>query len=404
VTSPAATEPTEPSRASAPTEPSRAGAPTEPSRAHDDAVDPAVERARELAWTSYLRVAAIVGVVLIHVAGLSFVREGLEGTTARALGGALAYGSRWAVIVFVMVSGALLLTPPADPDPGRFFRRRLGKVGIPLVVWHAAYIPLSAARWDFTPRELLANLLEGRSYTALYFFWLIIGLYALTPLLWPLVSALTTRALGVAGAALAAVPALDVVLRGLVAVLRDEPRVLPEPTLVTQFVPYVGYFLLGCALRSVEWRGARLVALAALLAGLLAQMVWQALAVEAAGDAAESAATGVLSVLLPLSYQGAVVGLSAVAVFLLARGLVHPGSTWAAPSRAARTRRLGDLTFGVFAVHLLVFWAVAQVPGLDVEEGATTAPGVVLLSGMVVVVSFGVAWLLSRTPVLRRAV
>ncbi len=340
--------------------------------------------------------------MLIHVAGLSFVREELDGTAAWALGGALAYGSRWAVIVFVMVSGALLLTPPADPDPRRFFRRRLAKVGIPLLVWHAAYIPLSAARWDSTPRELLANFLEGRSYTALYFFWLILGLYAVTPLLWPLVSALTTRALGVAGAALAAVPALDVVLRGLVAVLREEPRVLPEPTLVTQFVPYVGYFLLGYALRGVVLRGARLAALAAVLAGLLAQMVWQALAVEAVD--AETGSTGLLPVLLPLNYQGAVVGLSAVAVFLFARGLVHPGSTWAGPARAARLRRLGDLTFGVFAVHLLVFWAIAQVPGLDVEEGATTAPGVVLLSAVVVVVSFGVAWLLSRTPVLRRVV
>ena len=55
--------------------------------------------------------------MLIHVAGLSWVGEELEGTAAWALGGALTYGSRWAVIVFVMASGALLLTPPADPDP-----------------------------------------------------------------------------------------------------------------------------------------------------------------------------------------------------------------------------------------------------------------------------------------------
>jgi surface polysaccharide O-acyltransferase-like enzyme len=367
-------------------------------------VQPALDRARALAWTSYLRVGAIVGVVLIHVAGLSFVREDLQGTLAWALGGALAYGSRWAVIVFVMVSGALLLTPPKDPDPGRFFRRRLGKVGIPLIVWHAVYIPLSAVRWDLTPGELLANVLEGRSYTALYFFWLILGLYAVTPLLWPAVASLRPRALAAAGAALAALPALDVVLRGLVALLRDEPRVLPEPTLVTQFVPYVGYFVLGYALRGVVLRGARLAALAAVLAGLLAQMVWQALAVEAVGDATESGSTGLLPVLVPLSYQGAVVGLSAVAVYLLARGVAHPGSRWAAPARAARVRRLGDLTFGVFAVHLLVFWLLAQLPGLDVEEGASSVPGVVLLSAVVVVVSFGVAWLLSRTPLLRRAV
>lgn len=373
---------------------------TEPA---SDPLDPA-SRVRDLAWTSYLRVAAIVGVVLIHVAGLSFVREELQGTPAWALGGALAYGSRWAVIVFVMVSGALLLTPPADPDPRRFFRRRLAKVGIPLVVWHAAYIPLSAVRGDFTPRELLANFLEGRSYTALYFFWLILGLYAVTPLLWPVVASLRPRGLALAGAALAALPALDVVLRGLVAVLRDEPRVLPEPTLATQFVPYVGFFLLGHALRGVVLRGARLAALAVAFVGLLVQMVWQALTVESAVDTGAGDAPALLPALLPLSYQGLVVGLSAVVVFLLAHGLVHPGSAWAEPGRATAARRLGDLTFGVFAVHLLVFWLLAQLPGLDVEDGATSAAGVLLLSAVVVAVSFAVAWLLSRTPVLRRAV
>jgi peptidoglycan/LPS O-acetylase OafA/YrhL len=113
---------------------------------------------------------------------------------------------------------------------------------------------------------------------------------------------------------------------------------------------------------------------------------------------------GFVNALLPLSYQGAVVGASAVAVFVVVRSVVHPASALAATIPAGRMRFLGDLTFGVFAVHLLVLWALTQAPGLDVEDGATTAPGVLLLSAVVLTVSFGVAWLLSRTPVLRRAV
>ena len=51
-----------------------------------------------------------------------------------------------------------------------------------------------------------------------------------------------------------------------------------------------------------------------------------------------------------------------------------------------------------------MFWLLAQLPFLDVEDGATSAGGVLVLSAVVVAASFGVAWLLSRTPVLRRAV
>lgn len=363
---------------------------------------PAVDRSRELAYTSYLRVLAIVGVVFIHIAGLSFVNKDLHGTPAWWLGAVMNYSSRWAVIVFVMVSGALLLRPPAVPDAGRFYRKRLAKLGIPLLVWHAVYITLQVVSWEHppAPRRLLANLLEGRSYTALYFFWLILGLYAVTPLLWPLVQAWSRCALAVAGAALAALPALDVVLQGLIALLREQPRVLSTPTLVTQFLPYVGFFLLGYALRDVAVRGARLVALVGGLLALLAQMVLQATLSKPLTADGE----GVVNALLPLNYQGTVVGLSAVAVFVVVKSLVHPGSRLARPSASRRARALGELTFGVFACHLLVFYVLARLPGVGLQKGATTAPGVLALNAAVVVVSFAFAWLLSRTPLLRRAV
>ena len=360
------------------------------------------DRSRELAYTSYLRVLAIVGVVFIHIAGLSFVRKDLHGSPAWWLGAVMNYGSRWAVLVFVMVSGALLLAPPTDQDAGRFYRKRLAKLGVPLLVWHAVYITLSVISWKPQPgpRRLVANLLQGQSYTALYFFWLILGLYAVTPLLWPLVSAWPRRGLAIAGAALAALPALDVVLRSIIAVLREEPRELPDPTLVTQFLPYVGFFLLGYALRDVVVRGVRLLALVGTLVALLVQMVLQATLappLSADGD-------GIVHALLPLNYQGTVVGLSAVAVFVVVRSLVHPGSRLASPSASRRARFLGELTFGVFACHLLVFYILARVPGVDMQKGATTVPGVLALNAAVVGASFAVAWLFSRTAVLRHAV
>lgn len=362
-----------------------------------------VDAEQELAFTSYLRVVAIVGVVLIHVAGLTFIRPELHGTPVWWLSAALTFGSRWAVIVFVMVSGALLLRPPAQPDPGRFYRRRLARLGVPLVVWHVVYIAISASRWEQAPRELLADFLRGESYTALYFFWLILGLYAVVPLLWPVVQAWSRRRLVVAGALLATVPAVDMVLRGVIALLDQEDRVLPYPTLVTQFVPYVGFFLLGWALRDVVLRGLRLAGATLLLAVCLVEMVLQA-TLAAPLQPTATPPHGVVNALLPLNYQGFVVGISALAVFVVVRSVVHPASAAAQPPAAVRARRLGELTFGVFASHLLVLHLIDRMPRVSAADGATGVVGLVLLVVAVLAGAFALTWVLARTPFLRRTV
>ena len=64
-----------------------------------------------LAWVSWLRVLAILAVVLIHVAGITAVAPDARSTTQGNLAIVLDFASRWSVPVFVMVSGALLLDP-----------------------------------------------------------------------------------------------------------------------------------------------------------------------------------------------------------------------------------------------------------------------------------------------------
>ena len=57
-----------------------------------------------------------------------------------------------------------------------------------------------------------------------------------------------------------------------------------------------------------------------------------------------------------------------------------------------------------FACHLLVLFVLAKILGFDVQRGAESVAGVLAINAAVVAVAFAVAWLLSRTPVLRRAV
>ncbi|MBD3783486.1 MAG: acyltransferase family protein [Micrococcales bacterium] len=386
-----------PQHAHSPAAPDTAHAVAE--RAAEVAVPPSSGR-RDLAYTSYLRVVAMVSVVLIHVAGLSYVADKDLASPPRAVAAVLTFGTKWAVPVFVMVSGVLLLRPPRERDPMTFYRRRLGKIGIPLVVWHVVYIGLFGLLVaDTAPGTLLARLLRGESFTALYFFWLILGLYLVTPLLWPLVEALSQRTLLVVAVLLTVLPAADLVLRQTISYLGTSISG-SDPTLVTQFLPYVGFYLLGYALRDVVLRGAARVVVLVLTLLLLAELVVQAAYLPGwhPGIATK------IGVLLPVSYQGPLLGLGAVGVFLVVHSFVAPGSRLATEPWSARARTLGDLTFGVFCCHLLLAYVLARATGHPTFYGEDTIAGILLQNAVVVVGAFLVTAVLVRIPVLRRAV
>ena len=358
-----------------------------------------VDLSRDLAYTSYLRVAAMVGVVVIHVAGLTYAGAP-EDSAAWLVAAFLISATKWCVPVFVLVSGALVLRPPQQPSPTTFYRRRLSRIGLPLLFWHVVYLVLSEVRAPtLTWQERATRLIAGNTYTALYFFWLILGLYLIAPFLWPVVQAYSRRVLVLAGLGLIAVPMADLILRKASGTLGD-PMPVFEPTIVTHFVPYIGFFLLGYALRDVVLRGARLH-----VTGLLALLAMIQMPLQLTRGEAIRAATGVDPELVsPLAYQGPILGLSALLLFLYVRGLVHPDSRLAAPPLAQWARTLGDLSFGVFACHLLVLYVLSRLLGLPDQTGETTVSGLLVQNGAVVVLSFVVSWLLSKTPLLRRTV
>lgn len=134
-----------------------------------------------------LRAIAALAVITIHV--LAPYRELVdqipfsEWLTAISINGA----SRWAVPVFIMISGALMLSDHRPFAARYYLERRLGKVLIPFVVWSLFYAMLSgwsaagfngAAAWQ----TLLASP-QHETYYHLGFFYYFIPLYFVIPFL-----------------------------------------------------------------------------------------------------------------------------------------------------------------------------------------------------------------------------
>jgi surface polysaccharide O-acyltransferase-like enzyme len=267
----------------------------------------------------------------------------------------------------------------------------------PVLFWHAVYLAVIVAQGE---RHLdiwtaLRLILTGKLWTALYFFWIVLGLALITPVFVPWITRSSRGAQLLAGGA----AALMTVATLVTVPLRDAPLAWIE-TPWTWWVPYLGFYLLGFALRDVvlsAW-GALLAAL--VTAGGTTLLIWQ--------WRRDSGVGGALERYLPAeSYYSPAVLVVTVCIFLLGRCLVRREGLLAALSRGAAARvgrRLGDATLGVFAAHLLVLELVLQLPHLGGPRGATSVGQLLARCAVVLVGAYVFSLVARRVPLLRRVV
>jgi surface polysaccharide O-acyltransferase-like enzyme len=229
-------------------------------------------------------------------------------------------------------------------------------------------------------------LIDAKTYTALYFLWLIAGLYVIAPVLATFLHAGgRRRALITAAIALGWTQIAYAISAFAGAIGAPRPITLGA---WTQWWPYVGYFVAGWALhRVVLGRRGMVVAALVAVAGI-AEVVWQ--------FGAEPGVR-ILDVFAPQTRLGPIVAATAIAVFLVAVGI---GARWApGPRTAAVLKRLSDATFGVFLVHLLLFVILQQtVPAVYAASSLWVLLGA--YAG-VLMASFAIAVGASRVPYLR---
>jgi surface polysaccharide O-acyltransferase-like enzyme len=291
----------------------------------------------------------------------------------------------------------LLLDPARFRGSRDFLRRRAWRLVPPVIFRHAVYLAVLLTQGD---RQLdvvttVRLILTGKLWTALYFFWIVLGLALITPVLVPWIARSSRRA-----QLLAAIAAALMTVSTLVTVpLRDAPLAWIE-TPWTWWVPYLGFYLLGFVLRDIvlsRWG----VLLAALLAVAFSTLlVWQWRRASGLGGALER--------YLPAeSYYSPAVLVVTVAIFLLARALVRRQGALAVLSRGATARigrKLGDATLGVFAAHLLILELVLRLPHIGGPRGAATVGQLLTRCAVVLFGAYVFSLAARRVPMLRHVV
>jgi len=151
-----------------------------------------------------------------------------------------------------MLSGAILLGPTRRESASQFYRRRIRRLAIPLLFWTFFY--LCARRYLkgqlTSTMEMVGTILNGRSAPHMWFVWAILGLYAFTPILRLLLTPLPEcQKLRIAVFMLAtgSIAALCWTVKG-----GQGWIIPPNPVFVIEWVPYLGYFVLGSCLRETR--------------------------------------------------------------------------------------------------------------------------------------------------------
>ncbi len=203
---------------------------------------------QRLVYLDWLRSLAIIGVVFIHTFD-PFVTQPW-GQVVSAWQIALAGLARFAVPLYVMISGALLL---GKREPiSAFYTKRVNRVVIPLLIWSGIFLLWYS--WSdpaFNWYEALFRLFVfGQPF---YLLFVLVGLYAITPFVRTYIHAASSSELLCA-------TALCLGLSSSVSLLQEwliAPRNILPLFSLNYFVFFIGYYLAGYVLHHEKVKSAQ---------------------------------------------------------------------------------------------------------------------------------------------------
>ncbi|HEY4198709.1 MAG TPA: acyltransferase family protein, partial [Mucilaginibacter sp.] len=141
-----------------------------------------------LEWINNLKVISLFAVIVLHTASpllMDFKKASFNDWLVGDFYNALV---RFAVPVFVMITGALLLH--REYEIGDFLKRRLSRVIWPFLFWSLVYIGYSWYNEDITfTNDVWGNIhivlhqLKNGAYYHLWYVYMLIGLYLFIPII-----------------------------------------------------------------------------------------------------------------------------------------------------------------------------------------------------------------------------
>lgn len=197
-----------------------------------------------------LRIIAALGVVFVHVSSPFVIKNMKQVNDLFWAGNLFDSIGRLSVPIFVIVSGYFILKP--IDDLRGFYSKRFTRILYPFFVWSVIYL-LWAWLFDGTrTSKIWEGILWGKPYFHLWFLGMLMGLYAVAPLIADLRRRISSRSFLMVG--------LGALLFGM-AIESWNGYAGARTWVGTWWLSYVGYFMVGASLPDLRALGNRRFAL-----------------------------------------------------------------------------------------------------------------------------------------------
>ncbi|VDG97027.1 Inner membrane protein YiaH [Lysinibacillus sphaericus] len=140
---------------------------------------------KRLVYLDWLRIIAALAVVTIHVSAGVVTDDAQDYESPWMSGNFYESISRWAVPMFAMISGALMLNSTREITILSFLKKKLAKILIPLFAWSVIYYANEVRKGEitFSVADFIKRFATDDIMYHLWFLYMIAGLYLITPLL-----------------------------------------------------------------------------------------------------------------------------------------------------------------------------------------------------------------------------
>ncbi len=334
-------------------------------------------RTQTLEWVNNLRVIALFAIIVLHTASLLLMQFGKVALRDWFVADFYNALVRFAVPVFVMITGALLLH--REYELGEFLKRRLTRVIWPFLFWSFVYIGYSwyteqinlSGTW--ADISAIGHQLKYGAYYHLWYVYMLIGLYLFIPVIARFVRGASEKEI------------LYFLLVWLVLMTFNEPHLSRfEPQIdLRYFSGYLGYLVLGHYLAYKQLpdglQTPLIIYFMLFLAGITAGTYF--LSVQGKG-------------LSTVMYEplGPYIVLYASGIFLLARV-----TAFTLPRRLVKLRDLtGGLSLGIYLCHAL-FLSLLDDQGISYKL-CSPLLSIPLTALICFALSFMLIFILSKIP------
>jgi len=350
---------------------------------------------KRIVYFDYLRLAATVAVVLIHVASFCWYDFDSDSFRWNVLNFYLV-AVRWAVPVFVMLSGALFLS--RDTDISQLYKKNILRLVVAYFAWSVFYaLALIAGRWlvyeEFTSTfgSVVLDILGG--YYHMWFLPMIVGLYMCVPVIRQIVinKKVARYFLALAFVFAYALPQLIQLCRDftggwLLDLANQVDAIVSYEVKISLVLGYTAYFILGYLLEEATLTKKQRTLVYSLGAvGFVASVALNSIVSWKTGEPCST-------YFEPFCVNTLLV-VTAVHTLFKYRDYPHE-------KRNRLVSALARCSFGAYLVHAFVLDTLGML-GLDATlwHPLISIPAITLIAA---VLSFGISWVIHKLPVLNQ--